>query len=85
MSQKSVEILLGKLATDEALRRRFRTDPLEVLETVGLELTAVEVEAVRTLDGGALERFARAVDPRLQKASLEPTDALGGRRRSKER
>jgi len=74
MSQKNVEILLGKLATDEALRRRFRVDPLAAIEPLGLELTAVEMAALRGLDGGALERFALAVDPRLQKASLEQPD-----------
>jgi len=27
MSKRSVEILLGKLVTDEAIRQRFRVDP----------------------------------------------------------
>ena len=73
MSQKNVEILLGTLATDEEIRHRFREAPLEVLETVrqaGHDLSAVEAEALRSLDPEALERFARALDPRLQKACL---------------
>jgi hypothetical protein len=79
MSQKSVEIVLGKLVTDEEVRRRFRAAPLEVLESVrraGWDLSAVETAALRSLDPAALERFALSLDPRLQKASLQtnPTD-----------
>jgi hypothetical protein len=76
MSQKTVEILLGKLVTDEEVRHRFRQAPLEVLESVrraGCDLSAVETEALRSLDVAALERFARDLDPRLQKACL-PTN-----------
>ena len=76
MSQKTVEILLGKLVTDEEVRHRFRESPVEVLESVrqaGCALSAVEAEALRSLDPAALERFARDLDPRLQKASL-PTN-----------
>ncbi len=74
MSQKTVEVVLGKLATDEEARSRFRVAPLEVLESVrraGWELSAVEIEALRSLDTVALERFALSLDPRLQKASLQ--------------
>jgi hypothetical protein len=74
MSQKTVEIVLGKLVTDEVVRRRFRTAPLEVLDSVrrsGCDLSAVETEALRSLDPAALERFALSLDPRLQKASLQ--------------
>jgi hypothetical protein len=73
MSQRSVEILLGKLVTDEEIRQRFRVNPQEVFGAVraqGLELSAVEIDALRTLDVRALDRLARALDPRIQKASL---------------
>jgi hypothetical protein len=43
MSQRSVEILLGKLVTDEEIRQRFRVDPDDVLTRAvdrGLELRA---------------------------------------------
>jgi hypothetical protein len=70
MSQKSVEILLGKLVTDEEVRHRFRADPLGVLRQAGLELTAIETEALRSVDPKALDRLARSLDPRLQKAAL---------------
>jgi hypothetical protein len=80
MSQKSVEIVLGKLVTDEEVRGRFRAAPLEVLESVrraGWDLSAVETEALRSLDPAALERFALSLDPRLQKASLQTTSNDG--------
>ena len=92
MSQRSVEILLGKLVTDEEIRQRFRVDPEGVLAVArerGLELSAVEAEALRGLQAGALDRLAAALDPRLQKASLqcpseypdESAESAGGRRR----
>jgi len=88
MSQRSVEILLGKLVTDEEIRQRFRVDPAGVLAVArerGLELSAVEVEALRGLQAGALDKLAGALDPRLQKASLqcpaESSESSGGRRR----
>lgn len=70
MSQKSVEILLGKLVTDEEMRHRFRADPVGALRQAGLELTPVETEALRSVDPKALDRLARSLDPRLQKVAL---------------
>jgi hypothetical protein len=83
MSQRSVEILLGKLVTDEEIRQRFRMDREEVFATAraqGLEISSVEAEALRALEAGALDRLAGALDPRLQKASLHsPPDQAAGR------
>jgi hypothetical protein len=74
MSHREVEIVLGRLATDEALRRRFLQAPHAVLqhlvEQAGLELSSVERMALEALNPSALRRFAEALDPRLQKASL---------------
>lgn len=74
MSQKSVEIVIGRLATDEEARERFQENPQALIESLrqgGLELTTVEAEALRGLPGSSLEALARALDPRLQKASLK--------------
>jgi hypothetical protein len=85
MSQRGVEIVLGRLATDEALRERFRESPASVLReliALGLELSPVERAALVALDGSALHRFASALDPRLQKAPLlgqVPSDAAEDR------
>jgi hypothetical protein len=73
MSHRGVEIVLGRLATDEAMRRRFRQSPsaaLRELLALGIELSAVELAALQSLDPSALSRFAQALDPRLQKAML---------------
>ena len=73
MSHRGVETVLGRLATDPGARRRFQSAPLETLRELiaqGLELSPVEIDALRNLDQGALERFARALDQRLQKAVL---------------
>lgn len=84
MTQKSVEIVIGKLASDEELRRRFRGDRLATLQSLqheqGLELTAVETASLVTVDLEAFERLARALDPRVKKASLklEPIGAAEG-------
>ena len=85
MSQKSVEILLGKLVTDEEMRRSFRRDAAAVLASfrqAGWDLSAVEAEAIHSLDPAALERLADALDPRLQKASLHD-EATASPRRSR--
>lgn len=73
MSQKSVEHVIGKLATDEGLRREFERDPRAVLAGMverGLELTECELWALGRVDPRELTRFAQTVDPRLQKSDL---------------
>jgi hypothetical protein len=73
MSHRGVEIVLGRLATDEATRRRFRQAPalaLQELMAQGIELSTVEMAALQSLDAAAVRLFACALDPRLQKAEL---------------
>lgn len=83
MSHKNVEILIGKLASDEDLRRQFLADPLATIRALesehGFEFTPVEVDALQSLDQAALQRLARGLDPRLQKASLHTAPARPGR------
>ena len=70
MSQRNVEMMIGRLATDEGFRRRFATSPEVVLAEVaagGLELTPVERLALADLEMAACERFAARLDPRIQK------------------
>jgi hypothetical protein len=74
MSQRNVEKVIGVLATDEEMRRRFRTDPegtLDFLIAQGLELTPCEFEGLRHLSARRLTHFAEALDPRLQKSDLK--------------
>lgn len=73
MSQANVERIVGRLVTDEDFRSAFHGDPERVVRGLvdrGCELTRAEVETLVALDPLTLERFADALDPRLQKASL---------------
>src|SRR5262245_41808056 len=79
MSHRGVENVLGRLATDAETRRRFRLAPVQTLQelmALGVELTPVEVEALKGLDPSALNQFAQALDQRLRKAGrIVPPDA----------
>lgn len=82
MTQKNVEILIGRLASDEALRAEFVGDPLATIRSLqarGLELSATEVDALRTLDPAALATLAARLDPRLQRAPLPRSAEDGGK------
>ena len=73
MSQRNVELVIGKLATDEDFRRWYAASPETALAqaaAAGLELTPVERRALIDLEMDACERFAARVDPRLQKIGL---------------
>ena len=74
MGQRSVEILIGRLVTDEDLRQRFIAEPRETIRIAqqsGLELTAAEIDALLASPVALWERLAAILDPRLQKASLK--------------
>lgn len=73
MTQRSIEILIGRLTTNEAFRLAFRRDATTTLTGFvesGHELTPVEVAALRATPIGTWEQVARDIDPRLQQASL---------------
>ena len=70
MSHRNVEMLIGQLTTDPLLRRQFEAAPLSLLQGLkaqGFELSAVEIDALATLDAGSLRDFASAIDPRLRR------------------
>ena len=71
--QRSIEILIGKLATDEEFRNAFRRDPCGTLDEAsawGLALTEFEIRALLATDQSLWDRIADELDGRLQKASL---------------
>ncbi len=73
MSQRCVEAFVGRLATDEAFRRRFHEDRVALLDELaaqGAELTPVERQALLDLDVSACDLFAERLDPRIQKVCL---------------
>jgi hypothetical protein len=74
MSHVHVERVIGLLATDEGLRERFIRDPHAVLSELierGMELNPCERHSLARMDTRELDRFANAIDPRLQKADLK--------------
>jgi hypothetical protein len=69
----NVETLIGRLATDPVLQRRFAENPAGVLHELrqqGYELTAVEVDALASTDADAIQSFAEALDRRIRKADV---------------
>ena len=73
MSQKTVQLVIGWLLTDEDLRLRFAERPLETLTEVreqGYELTGDEIDALVRSDPGVWPSMARRIHPRLQRCSL---------------
>jgi len=76
MSQKTVQLLMGRLLTDEDLRARFAERPLETLTELrdqGFELTQDEIEAFAQSDPKMWPSMARRIHPRLQRCSLRST------------
>ena len=74
MTQRSVEILIGRLVTDEEFRQTFRTDPQRAIDQLlerGLDLTPAEIGALMHTASELWERVADELDPRLQKANLK--------------
>jgi hypothetical protein len=73
MSQKTVQLVIGRLVTDEELRVRFVERPLETLTELreqGFELTGDEIDALVRIDPDVWPSMARRIHPRLQRCSL---------------
>jgi hypothetical protein len=74
LAQRTIEMLIGRLITDEQFRRDFIEDPEHTLLNLcdrGLELSKTEIAALVNTDPALWTRTADRVDPRLQKASLK--------------
>jgi hypothetical protein len=73
LAHRIVEIVIGRLITDEQFRTAFLEDPVGTLSDLsgrGLELTPLEIAAIAATESGVWSRAAERLDPRLQKASL---------------
>lgn len=74
MSQTHVEQVIGRLATDEHWRAAYRRAPAETLDALtsaaALDVTPTERRALLALSADALDSFARALDPRLQRLEV---------------
>jgi len=74
MSQKTVQSIIGRILTDEELRRKFLVSPAETLSSfrdAGLELTDCEIEALTNTDQELWKRGADWIDARLQRCCLK--------------
>jgi hypothetical protein len=74
LAQRIVEMLIGRLITDEQFRSEFLENPEQTLLTLnerGLELSRTEIAALIATDPTLWGRAAEELDRRLQKASLK--------------
>jgi hypothetical protein len=73
VAQRIIEMLIGRLVTDEQFRREFLADPETTLLGLcdrWLELSPTEIAALLNTDATLSARTADGIDPRLQKAGL---------------
>jgi len=78
MSQRCVEILLGRILTDEDFRRSFfpvRASSFELAAAQGLELTPVERSALCTLRARRFVFIAQSLDPRISRSRSSSSEA----------
>jgi DNA-binding CsgD family transcriptional regulator len=72
MSLKTVQLIVGRLVTDEEYRLTFLSDPtraLTMLRDQGVELTAAELDALVRTDRTLWSDAAARIDPDLQRSS----------------
>lgn len=73
MSQRTVELVIGRLLTDEELRLRFAHEPLATLAEFcerGFDLTRGEIDALLQIEATVWGQTAERIHPRLQRSSL---------------
>jgi hypothetical protein len=74
MAHRTIELLIGRLITDEAFRAEFLHQPevtLLGLRERGLDVSLTEIAALVATDRGLWTRAADALDPRLQKVGFQ--------------
>jgi hypothetical protein len=80
VAQRIVEMLIGRLITDEQFRTAFLRAPERTLAAEcerGLDLSRTEIAALVQTDPAVWVRAAELVDRRLQKASFANELAAG--------
>lgn len=74
VTQRSIEMVIGRLVTDEEFRQTFLKDPHQALSDLlerGTHLTQSEITALVATNSDLWDRVAEQIDERLQKASLK--------------
>jgi hypothetical protein len=77
MAQRAVQLVIGQILTDEALRAEFLQRPtatLALLRDRGVELTNTEADALVRTDRRLWRHGANWVDDRLQRCRLTDGD-----------
>jgi hypothetical protein len=70
VSQKTAQLIIGRILTEEELREQFVLSPAQVLQRLrheGHELTDIEVEALANTDSRVWTETAPRIPPRLQR------------------
>ena len=78
MAQRTVQLIIGQILTDEEFRSDFLERPLETLTSLrdkGVDLTHVEIDALIRTDS-QVWRGCSLIDARLQRCRL-----VGGERK----
>jgi hypothetical protein len=73
MSQKTVQLIVGRLVTDEEFRLRFLENPRQALDALrdrGFDLTNGEIEALLRTDRSIWIDVSSRLDPQLQQCRL---------------
>ena len=73
MAQRTVQLIVGQILTDEEFRSDFLERPIETLPPLrerGFELTNVEVDALARTDRRLWAVGAEWIDARLQRRRL---------------
>ncbi len=73
MAHRVVELLIGRLITDDQFRSEFTRNPealLLGLKDHGFDLTPTEIAALASTDPAVWNRAAEEIDPRLTKLVL---------------
>jgi hypothetical protein len=74
MAQWIVEIVIGRLITDDQFREEFLRDPESTLLAPAehsSQLSSTEIAALLNTDLTLWQEIADAIDPRLQRAALK--------------
>jgi hypothetical protein len=73
MSLKTIQLIVGRLVTDEEYRLNFLSDPVGTLTRLrdqGVELTSAEIEGLIRTDPTLWSDAAARIDSHLQRSSL---------------
>jgi hypothetical protein len=76
VSQRSVEQIIGKLATDPVFCRGFFRDPEAAALRLGVELSPEETNALLSIPRPALADFSARLDDRICRLHVGPCDLI---------